>query len=447
MTHLRPWERSERLRRPRRASATLLLACVALVALAGTAGAEWERQSKRLRWIATDTAADGWGVDASGVAWKRIGAEWIRRSGNLVQVSRGGAAGAWGVDAQNRVYEFVRPIDGYGYKDRWAKQPGGLTHVASGAHLWGIGPTGSVYQRVRGEWERRPGKLKQIAAARDGAVWGVTDENRIYEWNGSDWQRVDGALQNIAVGSRDHVWGVGPTGGVYQRVGGAWQRREGRLAQISVGSDGDAWGVTDQGRVYRWVTAETTRFRRFESTGALRDALKLRDTMKTRLAGFDIKACSGEHFGTPVGMRIEGGDLVFRVRSGLSPGECEWKSSCRYSEGGARILGLHFEASASGGACIVSQGGESKNPGAEFPPRGRGFLPGVFASGGNLIADYAPGASVTEFPRFTVKLSCAPEPTSASQIELRLTHVDAIAPAGATLASLVSDRGHDTCSR
>ncbi|MEM1433915.1 MAG: tectonin domain-containing protein [Pseudomonadota bacterium] len=139
--------------------------------------------------------------------------------------------------------------------DALLRIPGGLRWVSTGSEtkVWGVGPTGRVYQFLNERWVRRPGTLAQLSVGIDGELWGVTDAQRVFRWDGRDWRRISGGLKQVAVGSAEHVWGLGPTGWVFQRVNDRWSRRPGTLTQLSVGADGTVWGLDEQHRALRWA--------------------------------------------------------------------------------------------------------------------------------------------------------------------------------------------------
>jgi virginiamycin B lyase len=172
--------------------------------------------------------------------------------------------------------------------------------VGSGASVFGLGPTGDIFQwdATSQTWVQISGTLASIAVGANGTVWGLNSSQQIYTLNGAParayqalniipgtaidqisvgvdgtvwavsggtvelfnrgtqtFQAVAGApaMTQVSVGAGNDVWGVDASGNVYEYLAGAsptWNHIPGELNLVQVGANGDVWGINAAGSIY-----------------------------------------------------------------------------------------------------------------------------------------------------------------------------------------------------
>jgi len=141
---------------------------------------------------------------------------------------------------------------------RWQKisdQP--MSEVAAGSakEVWGVDPTGNVFQLGTHGWDKRPGTLKYISVTKGGGmVLGINTNGQVVRWDPPNWTPVTNApagLQQIKLGGQGSIYGITASGELYSwtgRAGDAWVKRAAPpLKSLTVGVDGSVGGITTSG--------------------------------------------------------------------------------------------------------------------------------------------------------------------------------------------------------
>lgn len=180
------------------------------------------------------------------------------------------------------------------------------------------------------------------------------------------------------------------------------------------------------------VDTRPTRTFRITSTAQLRQYFHFVEP--TALNG--VGTCSGDSFGTPVGLITEGGDLALRIRSGPIGTTCPWSlkgigplrtdiyPNAHALARGWSVERLEWVETTRGTHCVVSRDGAARDMRVMKVSFGRGTLfMGWQAIGAGEYRD----ANSRE-----VFLTCSPTPLNDNEVTARLDAVVLRGPADAT---------------
>lgn len=180
--------------------------------------------------------------------------------------------------------------------DNWQELPGRATDIGAGADgsVWIIGDNESPYKwndqayaweqaggkaariavmddgtpvivnannevfRLRGQnWQKLPGRAKDIGAGADGSIWIIGQNGSTYSWNedGYAWEQAGGTAEKISVLPDGTPVVVNAKEEVFRLRGQNWQQLPGRATDIAAGADGSIWIIGENGSPYRWNDA------------------------------------------------------------------------------------------------------------------------------------------------------------------------------------------------
>jgi len=156
----------------------------------------------------------------------------------------------WCVDSNGDIFYKNNP--------NWQRMPGKAKDIGIGADgsVWSVGTDSAIskWDQVNRVWNKVPGHAQRIAVDPKGNPWVTNNVHDIFCWEANNWKQIPGKAEDIGIGADGSVWVIGLNKSIHSWTGEEWVQAQGSGTQISVGSNGLAWIVGDDNCIFEAIT-------------------------------------------------------------------------------------------------------------------------------------------------------------------------------------------------